>query len=213
MQTLRHIKTRRAELRKHLNVGERFEQLQESCVPSYLHSNPAAAGVAWLRIVNAARMYRRFGKPGPILDFGAATGELFHMLRTDQPCSFCEIDDALAEALVSMNPRASRLRLEDLRPASFQTIFALDSLEHNDNVGALLDALKAALTPSGNLILSGPTENWLYRTGRRIAGFSGHYHKTTIRHIEQAARERLRLVHRRSVPFGTPLFSISVWSR
>jgi SAM-dependent methyltransferase len=213
MDPIRLIRTRRAELRRRLAVSHTFEELEESCVPSYLHRNLAAAGVAWLRLLTAAQMYRRFAPPGPVLDFGAATGEIFHLLERRPPYSFCELNDVLAQALVEMNPAATRLRLEALPPAAFSAVFALDSLEHNEDVAPLLDALGATLQPQGVLILSGPTENRLYRLGRRLAGFSGHYHKTNIHHLEELAAARLRLVHRTRVPFGAPLFSVSVWGR
>ncbi len=63
------------------------------------------------------------------------------------------------------------------------------------------------------MILSGPTENALYRLGRKIAGFDGHYHTTTIHHIEQAAAQHMTLLERRRAPFGVPLFSISAWRK
>lgn len=204
-----------------MDVARKFEQLEESCVPSYVHRNIAASGVAWLRLLNAAAMYERFAGPGPILDFGSATGEINQVLkgqvfgpgRPPQPYNFCELNEALAKANIDMNPGATRLTLESLPANGFAAVFALDSLEHNENVGELLDSLTKALRHDGVLILSGPTENWLYRTGRRIAGFSGHYHKTTIRNIEDTAAQRLSLVHRKLVPFGVPLFSVSVWRR
>jgi hypothetical protein len=62
-------------------------------------------------------------------------------------------------------------------------------------------------------ILSGPTENWIYRAGRKLAGFSGHYHKMTILDIERAAERYMNLIERKRVPFGAPLFNISVWKR
>lgn len=96
MGTLSLIRSRRAQLRQRLDVANEFEQLEESCVPSYVHPNPASATVAWMRLLAAAKLYRRFAPKGPILDFGAATGEIFHILRTDQRYVFCELNDTLA---------------------------------------------------------------------------------------------------------------------
>ncbi len=213
MGKLQLIRERRAELKRRLDVARRFEQLEESCVPSYVHPNPAAASVAWMRLLNAADMHRRYALPGPILDFGAATGELYHVLRSNQPYHFCELSEVLAGALKDMNPRAVRRDLAALPAEHYAAIFALDSLEHNENVAELLDQLVRAMRRDGVFILSGPTENWLYRAGRKIAGFSGHYHKTTIGNIEDIFGARLTLVARRRVPFGVPLFSVSVWRR
>lgn len=217
MGTITLIRERRSELRRRLDVARDFHNLEESCIPSYVHPNPAASGVAWMRLLAAARLYHRLAPQGPILDFGAAAGELCHTIRLHEGLTpeywFCELNEALVATLKGMNASAQRVALEALPPAKFAAIFALDSLEHNDHVPALLDQLLPALAPDGVFILSGPTENWLYRTGRKIAGFSGHYHKTTISHIEHWVAERVQLVERRRIPFGLPLFSVSAWRR
>jgi len=70
-----------------------------------------------------------------------------------------------------------------------------------------------ALRPDGRMIVSGPTESWVYRLGRRIAGFQGPYHMTTIHHIERALGERLARLTVRCLPPVLPLFRISVWRR
>ena len=77
----------------------------------------------------------------------------------------------------------------------------------------LLGQLATKIKPGGVMILSGPTENALYRLGRKIAGFDGHYHTTTIHHIELAAAQHMSLLERRRAPFGVPLFSISAWRK
>lgn len=87
------------------------------------------------------------------------------------------------------------------------------SLEHNANFAEILNILTRSLADRGRLILSGPTENFLYRLGRRVAGFSGEYHKVTISEIEQATRRELFLTSRRLAPFGLPLFAVSVWRK
>ena len=205
------VKRRRAALGRRFDVGRAVAELEESCVPSYLHSNWAAALVAWSRLFAAAALFRRFGRAGPVLDFGASTGELRHVLGPGAAYGFVEGNEALAEALRAEFPDAARFDLDALPPAHFAAVFALDSLEHNRDVGAIFDMLAAALAPGGVLILSGPTENALYRLGRRISGFTGEYHHATIYDIERLAAERMTLVHRRRTPLGVPLFSLSVW--
>jgi hypothetical protein len=44
------------------------------------------------------------------------------------------------------------------------------------------------LKPGGRLLVSLPTENALYRLGRRIAGFSGHYHHANAASIDRDIR-------------------------
>lgn len=205
------VRRRREALGRRFDVVQAFAELEESCVPSYVHRNWAAALVAWSRLFAAAALYRRFGRAGPVLDFGASTGELRHVLGADAAYAYVEGNEALARALQDEFPDAARFDLDDLPPARFAAVFALDSLEHNHDVGAILDRLSAALAPDGVLILSGPTENALYRLGRRISGFTGEYHHATIYDIERLAAERLTALHRRRTPFGLPLFSLSAW--
>jgi SAM-dependent methyltransferase len=213
LRALRHIAARRAALAREFDVGRHMERIEESCVPSYVHPNLLAAGAAWSRPYAAAALYREFAPPGPVLDFGAATGEVAELLEAAVPYEFVETDDLVARSLRRRRPLAVRRGLAELEPRRYAAIFALDSLEHNDDYAELLGRLAAALAPGGVVILSGPTENGLYRLGRRIVGFTGHYHKTTIADIERAAAGLLSLCKRRIEPWNLPLFAVSCWRR
>jgi SAM-dependent methyltransferase len=190
-----------------------MEAIEETCIPSYVHPNLAAAGVAWRRLFAAVNVYRKAAPTGPVLDFGAASGELAHLLPAETPYDFVEIDGAMAADLVRHNPAATRRDLATLQPGAYACIFALDSLEHNEDVGALVEQLLPALRDDGVFILSGPSENSLYRLGRQIAGFSGAYHTTTIYDIEKEFSRRMTSCGRQLEPFGVPLFSISWWRK
>jgi 2-polyprenyl-3-methyl-5-hydroxy-6-metoxy-1,4-benzoquinol methylase len=174
MHIVKRILRRRAELKTQFDVRKQWETIEESCVPSYVHQNPLAAWVAWARRTAAVSLHSRHAPPGEVLDFGAATGELFP-------------------------------------ERTYAAIFALDSLEHNEDVRPLLEALADSLRRDGIFILSVPTENWLYKLGRNIARFDGHYHKQTIYDIEREVSRSFQGVERRVVPLGVPLFSISAW--
>jgi SAM-dependent methyltransferase len=84
---------------------------------------------------------------------------------------------------VSICDDLDRLGLPD---HTLDVILALDVLEHVDDLAAVLRQMVRLLKQDGLLLVSGPTENWLYRLGRRIgqriAGpeFSGHYHRRNI---------------------------------
>ena len=209
---LRHVRCRRRELASHFDVARQFEQIEETCVPSYLHRNLLASGVAWWRLFAAESLYLRFAPKGKVLDFGAATGELGHLLPVDAEYEFVEVDTNMARTLEADRPAAIRRSLEHLEPGQYAAVFALDSLEHNEDVASIAQRLIASLRNDGVLIVSGPTENFLYQAGRRIARFDGHYHKTTIHNIERILARSASLRHRHFVPFGIPLFSISCWA-
>lgn len=207
-----HVRARRRHLASQLGVWRQFAQWEETCVPSYCHPNPAAAAVSWWRLFAAAELASRFVRGGPVLDFGAATGELAYLLPASWEYHFVEQQENAATYLAGQHPAAVRHTLDDVAPGRYAAVFALDSLEHNRDFEPLLARLAAALRPDGVLVLSGPTESALYRLGRRIAGFDAHYHETDIWHIEEAAA---RLLDRRAVrglPPLVPLFRISVWS-
>jgi SAM-dependent methyltransferase len=208
-QTLRTIRRRRAELRTAFDIAHSFETIEESCVPSYCHPNPLAAGISWWRLLAALSLAR--GRQGPVLDFGAASGEIYHLRAESGAYHFVEGNEVLAEALLRDAPQAHRERLDALPRGRFETVFALDSLEHNPDVPRLLDALVAALAPGGRLIVSGPTESAFYRLGRRLTGFSGHYHHATIYDIERELASRLERRALKNLPPLLPLFRVSAW--
>lgn len=206
------VKSRRAALRSEFDVRREFETLEESCVPSYVHRNPLAAWTAWSRLTAAARLYARHAPAGPVLDFGSATGELRQVLeplRGDY--HFVEQNEVLVSALRRNIPDARRVAADDLGEGRFAAVFALDSLEHNEEIGPILQAIARSLRPDGVFILSGPTENALYRIGRRLAGFDGHYHVQTIYDIERQAGAQFTRVARSLQPAGVPLFALSAW--
>jgi 2-polyprenyl-3-methyl-5-hydroxy-6-metoxy-1,4-benzoquinol methylase len=207
----RRIRQRRKELRARFDLTREFELVEESCVPSYVHPNPFAAWTAWRRLQVAADLYGTHGSAGPVLDFGAGTGELYALLASRGNYWFIEQNELLARTLSQTHEQARRTTLESLPQRAFGAIFALDSLEHNEDIEPLLDRLMVALAPNGAFILSGPTENWLYKLGRRIAGFDGHYHHQNIYDVERKVQARAKRVERRTVPYGVPLFSVTVW--
>lgn len=201
---------RRRELKAHFDVKRQFEEIEESCVPSYVHGNRAAAWVAWERNKVAASLYRRLAPAGPILDFGAATGEVGHLIEKRGPYHIIEQDDALAHASGQWQA-VIRTTLDDAEPGSFAAIFALDSLEHNHNIPALVARLMRLLRADGVFILSGPTESSLYRFGRLIAGFSGHYHHSNIYDIERIVARHCERVVVHRVPIIPTLFRVTAW--
>jgi 2-polyprenyl-3-methyl-5-hydroxy-6-metoxy-1,4-benzoquinol methylase len=211
---LSHVRQRRRALRERIDAFGAFETWEETCVPSYVHPNRAAAAVSWWRLFVAAELAEAHMVPGPVLDFGASVGELAHVLPAKaHPYWFVEQEAPAIAMLRAMVPDGVHTTLEGAPDDTFAAIFALDSLEHNTSYGELLDALASKLRPDGVLILSGPTENALYKLGRRVAGFDAHYHETNIHAIEERAAASYQHVRTRTVPLGMPLFRISVWKR
>lgn len=207
-----HIRERQQVLRNAIRYQKDFELWEESCVPSYCHPNPLAASISWMRLFAAANMAKQV-KPSAkrALDFGSSIGELGHLLPKDVQYDVIESHDPAAEFLQSQLPQAKRTTLEDAPAGTYDWIFAIDSLEHNTNFSELLATLATKLAPDGVLILSGPTENWLYKLGRKIAGFEGHYHETNIHSIEASAQGILTRRAAKSILPVATLFRVTAW--
>lgn len=212
-KTLKLIKQRRTSLRERVDVWGRLQELHDSCIPSYCHPNLAASGVAWLRLLRSATLYKRHGSGGPILDFGSGTGELAHVLDGSFDYHYVEMDETQVPILKQDLPEATRLTAETLPKNKFAFIFALDSLEHNENYANLIDKMIYSLTADGILLVSGPTENFIYKIGRKIAGFTGDQHVTNIYAIEKVLEKRLENIATTVSPFGIPLFRLSLWRK
>lgn len=167
-------------------------------IPSYLHRNPAMRWMAWRRLELVARFLREtqipaVDSPGQtIMDFGCGTGVLF-----DEASQIADkvygVDIVLEPARMLVDEwgldKVTVLDTEQaksqLPTQSVDTIIAAEVLEHIDPLDDTLAFFRNLIKPGGNLLVSLPTENLLYRLGRRLAGFEGHYHQSNAASIHQ----------------------------
>ena len=208
----KHINNRINILKQYFQVEKEFSLLEESCVPSYCHKKSILAWVAWWRLVKAAGLLKKF-KPGinTILDFGAGSGEFFHFIRNHCEYNFIESNSILKSFIKNQIPLAQEVQLHDLQNSKYDVILALDSLEHNKDPEGIIVKLVSSLKPQGLIILSGPTENFIYKIGRRLAGFKGDYHQVRVHDLEETFKKYLTLKTIVSGPLFLPIFKISVW--
>lgn len=209
-KNLKHIHHRRKALNE-FKILNSFN-MNETCVLSYMHRNIMAAFVAWKRLFVAERLINKYSQGPKLLDFGAGSGELGFVLGGSMNYSFIEKLKDLTSYVESNVRFSSCKNLESLKEDEFDIISCLDSLEHNISYEAIIDQLIFSLKKTGFLIVSGPTENFIYRLGRKISGFKGDYHVTNIYEIEACLTQKMVPVKKSFVPFGLPLFSISVWA-
>jgi len=83
-------------------------------------------------------------------------------------------------SIIQVNETDSTFELDH---TSLDVIFALDVLEHikEDNVlNGLINKFSKLLKIGGSLIISGPTENFLYQIARKLTGFKNDYHFRNI---------------------------------
>lgn len=197
-------------LLQHAALGE----YDENALPSYTHSNRLMAWLFWKRIdIALCFMGDISGKT--VLDFGCGGAVTFKCLNQKR-CRIvgCDENIVLAQQVCrALNINAELYQdLSAIDRRKFDYILALDVLEHIENSAALLEKFKDMMQPDSKIILSGPTENFWYKLGRKLAGFSGHYH---VKNIYQIEREfgaiGFRAEKVRTLYYPCPLFRVSLW--
>jgi SAM-dependent methyltransferase len=166
----------------------------EMAIPAYLGGRRISRYVFWRKldfIVATARL-----KPNTRgFDFGCGTGILLPRLCGDgRQVAATDLHPEIAQCLAKNLGLASVAFLpadswqRELPDGQIDAIIAANVLEHIVDRREVLSILKRKLSRTGCLVISGPTENRLYRFGRRLIGFSGKYHVTTIDAILADAR-------------------------
>lgn len=155
-------------------------------LPSYLHGSYISRYVFWRKlrhVIAAARLQPN----SRVLDFGCGSGILLIELCAEGRTVFAtDLNFNIAKKVAQKLglERVVFFTIDDLKKkipdSSIDTIIAANVLEHIDNRADLLRLLKTKLKNNGRLVVSGPTENSLYRFGRSLIRFSGDYHKCTV---------------------------------
>ena len=187
----------------------------EMAIPSYLHANSLIRWLMWKRLETVLELAEI--RPGDsVLDFGCGIGLMLPSLaKAGAKVYGVDVFPQFARRLVyKMNLPAEVMEsLDGLADGSLDVILATDVLEHVDDPATLARVFKKKLKPGGRLILCGPTENFVYRIGRFVAGFSGkeHYHHTDVyRLFGDMTSAGFKADTERKLPFALPphLFKI-----
>jgi 2-polyprenyl-3-methyl-5-hydroxy-6-metoxy-1,4-benzoquinol methylase len=195
------------------------EDRDEMAIPSYLHPNPALRWMAWRRVEVVAREMRKLAtghfspQPPSVLDYGCGTGILFNDAQ-DFAARIYGVDIVLdcARMLVEhcklanvdlYTPEEAQRQLGD---GSIDLIVAAEVLEHIEPLGPTLEFYQRILSPRGRLLVSLPTEGLVYKLGRRLAGFKGHYHHSNAASIHATIVDAgFRLEKMQKIPLPGPL--------
>ncbi len=189
--------------------------LDEAAYPAYTHENPIIDKLFWNRIKVAIDQIES-GPHDNILDFGCGSGVLSFLLAkseaqvTATDSNLNPIKDLQTRIIFPPNIDVLSLTEADKLTKSFDTIAALDVLEHVENLKETIQTLGRLLKPGGRIIVSGPTETKLYKLGRKIAGkeFTGNYHVSNIMKIKKEFENKWVITKSKSLPLLFPLFVV-----
>jgi 2-polyprenyl-3-methyl-5-hydroxy-6-metoxy-1,4-benzoquinol methylase len=194
-------------------------RLDEAAFPAYSHRNPIINWLFWQRLRKVMDYVHPPTPYANILDFGCGSGVMLPYLSSiSTRVTAMDVDLLPIQSVQKYIPLpqnvdvkdATQIALSHLPANSFDLIIALDVLEHVHDLPQTLRELLALLKPNGRLIVSGPTENILYRLGRKVAGpeYSGAYHERGIAEIKNALLKTTTLEHIATLYWPFPLFEI-----
>ena len=194
-------------------------RLDDIGFPAYSHANPLIKWLFWKRL-HAVMDYLEQGAPYQrALDFGCGSGVMLPFLsRICTQVVAADVDLLPLDRMKSHMSLASSVQEWDLsstaltsaQAGSFDLIIALDVLEHVKDLPTTLTELLRLLKSGGRLVISGPTENALYRFGRMLAGpeFSGDYHERGVAEIRRTLMRRAEVKQIAVLYWPVPLFEI-----
>lgn len=187
-------------------------RLEETAFPVYFNKFPPAAYLGWSRVFKAQNLLSGV-RARSVLDFGSGLGVMLPYLA-----SYCEEVIAL-----DLDPEITKFVIEklDLKKIKvinnfsdcksqnkFDIVVALDVLEHVENLNNVFQSLLTTTAANGVWIISGPTENSLYKIARRIANTTGEGHVRNIYDVFNSIPKNMICEKVYRLPWGIPLFLI-----
>jgi 2-polyprenyl-3-methyl-5-hydroxy-6-metoxy-1,4-benzoquinol methylase len=187
--------------------------VNEMALPSYLEGNFISRWFAWQKVKHILNLAGN-PKNAVILDFGCGSGIMLKSLSHHANKIYAsDIELRMARNTVKIlninnvkfvDPESISADIED---QSLDLIIAANVLEHVPSLENTIQLFQKKLKNEGSLIVSGPTENFIYKTGRKILqitgnkNFSGDYHVTDINNIfEKINYNQFRLQQTKKVP-------------
>ena len=185
---------------------------------SYLHRNPLVRWVVARRMRIVMDMLD-LGEGRTLLDYGCGTGILFLQLPP-RPDTYYGVDleDWPAEKVLSHHRRddVQLLKVSEweakIPDGSLDYLVALEVLEHVEDLPSIIKVFRKKLKPAGKLVVSGPTENFFYQVGRKIAGFKDEYHERDIKDVcAEILAEGFKEELKYALPLGGPFSAFLIY--
>jgi 2-polyprenyl-3-methyl-5-hydroxy-6-metoxy-1,4-benzoquinol methylase len=191
----------------------------DSAAPSLVHKNPLIRWFVWQRIYMALNLSKGLCK-GNVLDFGSGTG-----VASIFSCNCAKTYYALDLETTILEKTKDRFGLNnmliikydgehvDLPSESVDFILSLEVFEHINDLEKTIKELYRLCRKGGFLLFSIPTENTLYKMGRKLSGFKGDYHKNSISFIKDKVKNRFNPVKELNLFTLLPFYYFGVYQK
>ena len=167
----------------HMNSASEADQA-EMAIPSYLNKNRLVRSIFWRRYDQVLKL-SNLNDNMTVCEFGCGIGVFLPTLsksvaKTYAVDLFPQYGHELAREL-NLDVEFST-SLDTIPDNSLDILFAVEVLEHLDDLKTGLGIIFRKLKPGGKLIMSGPTESTLYKIGRFIVGYNKYhdYHRNNV---------------------------------
>lgn len=173
----------------------------------YTHKNPLVRWVFWKRLEVMLNLANHFDSR--VLDFGAGSGVFMPSLSKNFEEVYCL--DSKTDALNYVKEKYQLNNVKIIKSEGnklpfknnfFDIIFAADVLEHFRDSTKIQREFRRVLKINGCLIVSGPTENFIYKLSRKIMfGYkkpTDHY--TNAKEIIKKSAELFEMEEIKTIP-------------
>lgn len=189
----------------------------EMAIPSYLHRKPLIRSIFWHRY-DWVNQLADIQSDMTVCEFGCGIGVYLPTLVEEAKQVFAvDLFPHFARRLVDDFNLGIKIwdSLDDIPDAMLDVLIAVEVMEHLDDPVTFTRLFRQKLKPGGRLIMSGPTESWLYKLGRFMVGYHRYhdYHEHNVyelRKIIAANGFTLEKTLRYPSPL-LPLFLISAY--
>ena len=154
----------------------------------YTHPNPLARDIFWQRLDGAyAYIEKHFNRNFKVLDFGGGSGVFSKALsHYFNAIDIIDLDVEEAEKIAAhfelKNVNIIQQNINDFHSdVEYDVIIATDVLEHFYDLNVPYQFFRKYLKKDGFLLVTLPTENWLYELGRKVVNKTkpiDHYHRS-----------------------------------
>jgi len=193
------------------------ERLEETAFPVYFNNFLPASYLGWSRVFTAQKLLSGI-KGNAALDFGSGLGVSLPFLKQNfKKVIACDTDPEITEFMIE-NLRLESIEVIKTIPEREQNlkcdaIIALDVLEHVENLAKVYQSFDSVTADNGVWIISGPTENFIYKLARRIARTAGGAHVRNIYDVFREIPNYMICEQVYTLPWGLPLFLVGRFRR